>query len=135
MADYSFHSIVEPVVLTLDRPRRLRLEIGDVLAAERAMCARWGKPVNILTIFAETLTLNDLCILLWAALSAEDPTLTLEQTERLITIDRLGDIMTAVMDAWNRGMQRAQPAPGEGDGSPFPSGFPGSVSGATPVLS
>jgi hypothetical protein len=127
--------LVDPVTLDVDRPRHLRLEIGDVLRAEREMCRVWGKQVNILTIFADTLTLTDLSILLWASLTWEDPLLTLEQAQRFCTLDTLGAIMGAVMEAWTRGMQPAQPAHAEGDASPFPSPFPGGVSGATRVLS
>ena len=132
MADMS---IVPPVELVLDRPRHLRLDIWAVLTAERKMVEVWGKPVNILTIFADTLTLTDLTILLWAALEPEGVPLTLHEVQGLVSIDRLGDIMTAVMEAWNRGMQSAQPATSEDSASPFPSAFPGIDSGATPVLS
>jgi hypothetical protein len=135
MADSPVPSIVEPVTLTLDRPRRLRLEIGDVLRAEREICRVWQEPRNILSVFTSTVTLTDLTILLWAALLPEEPSLTLEQVQRLCVIDRLGDIMAAVVEAWNRGMQSAQPPNGAGAASPFPTAYPGSGSGATPVLS
>jgi hypothetical protein len=135
MAETTFGSIVEPVMLTLDRPRRLRLEIWDVLDAEREMCRVWNKAINILTIFADTLTLTDLTILLWASLKHEQPGLTLHEVQGLVHLGNLGDIMTAVMEAWNRGMQAAQPSPNGESGSPFPSAFPGIDSGATPVLS
>jgi len=125
------------VPITLDRNRALRLDMRAIFQAERAMCALWNRPVNILTLFGtmEAMTLNDLAVLLHQALLYDDPTLTLEQTQDLMRFDQLPAIMTALFEAWNLATRPATDERQEDDqDSPF-SGFPGVPSGATPVLS
>src|SRR5262249_18373175 len=128
--------LTPPIVLELDRPRTLRLTLGAIFQAEREMCRLWGRQQNILTIFSDvaSMTLNDLSILLWAALKHEDPLLTLEATQDLMTFDKLPAIMTAIFEAWNAATMPAVP-PGEEDRQDGPLSFPGVGSGATPALS
>lgn len=128
---------VTPLIpLTLDRNRALRFDMQSVFQAERDMCKLWGRQVNILTVFGDlgTLTLNDLAILLHRGLLYDDPTLTLEQTQELMTFDQLPTIMTALFEAWNIATQPAVP-PEEDATSDGPLSSPGVNSGPTGVLS
>jgi len=122
------------IPIELDHPRHIRLDMQAIFQAERAMCLLWQKPVNILALFSETLTLNDMAILLHQGLLHEDPTLTLSDVQDLMTFDKLSAIMTAIFDAWNAATQSATADEG-GDTQAGPLSFPGVPSGATPVLS
>jgi len=125
------------IPIELDRPRHLRLEITDVFLAERDMCEFWRRQVNILELFTgnNRLTLNDLAILVRRGLLHEDPGLTLEQVQRLMTFDRYEQLLPAFFQAWNAATQSAVP-PEEGkDEAGAPLAFLGANSGATPVLS
>jgi hypothetical protein len=73
-------------------------------------------------------------VLVWVGLQPEDPLLTLEQTQDLMTFDRLPQIFTALFEAWNAATQSAVPSE-EASDEAGPLSFPGVNSGATPVLS
>lgn len=123
------------IALTLDRPRTLRMDKQSIFVAERELCALWKRQRNILSIFADvtTLTMNDIAVLLRQALLDDDPTLTLEQTQDILDFDKVGDVLTALMAAWNAATQPAVPQ--EVNGSEAPLSFPGVPSGPSPVLS
>lgn len=109
MAD---ESIVPPVPLDLDRRRHLRFGKRAVFRAEKALCDFWGKRTNILTVLfdAAGLTLNDIAILLWQGLLHEDPTLTLEQVQGMVTVENVTTIVEALYRSWNDASQDAADA-------------------------
>lgn len=129
-------NLTPPIPIELDRLRHLRFDMRAIFQAERALCTLWGRQINILTLFSDlnSLTLNDLAILLHRGLLYDDPTLTLEQTQDLMTFDQLPAIMTALFEAWNAATQPAVP-PAEDAASDGPLAFPGVSSGPTGVLS
>jgi hypothetical protein len=122
------------IPIDLDHRRHIRLDMQAIFQAELAMCALWNKQVNILALFSEPLTLNDLAILLHQGLLHEDPNLLITEVQDLMTFDRLSVIMTAIFEAWNAATQPATTDEG-GDTQADPLSFPGVPSGATPVLS
>jgi len=128
--------LTPPIVLTLDRERTLWLDLRAIFQAERDLCRLWGAPKNILTVLANSdgLTLNDLAVLLHRGLLEDDPGLTLEETQDLMTFDKLPAITTAIFAAWNAATMPAVPDTEE-DRQNGPLQFPGVPSGATDVLS
>jgi len=131
-------SIVPPVPIDLDRRRHLKLGKRAVFRAEKALGEFWGKRLNILTVLFSTegLTLNDIAILLWQGLLHEDPTLTLERVQDMMTLQNVSVIVDAIFQAWNdatRPVDGAAEVNGVRDPLAIPS--PGEPSGQTPVLS
>lgn len=128
-------SIVEPIPLDLDRRRHVRLDNRAMFLAERTLCRVWDRKVNLLSVLADPqgLTLNDLAALLWAGLQHEDPTLTLEQVQDLMDLDKVGAITQAVFAAWNTAtapVPGSQRPPDEADGPFAPAPSTGAPSGA-----
>lgn len=133
-------SIVPLIPIDLDRRRHLRLNNAAIFQAEIELSKLWGKKVSLFQTLgtSETLGFNDLSVVLWQALVHEDPRLTLAQTQEVMDLGKLPQIIEAILAAWNAATAPAVPetAPnGEGTADPFPAGLPGTSSGATAVLS
>jgi hypothetical protein len=130
--------LVPPVPIDLDRRRHLRLGKRAVFRAEKALCEFWGKRQNILTMLFDPagLTLNDIAILLWQGLLHEDPTLTLEQAQDMVTMANVSTIVTALYQSWNDATQDAgESTEGLNGTDPLAMPSPGVSSGVTPVSS
>ena len=132
----SVPSVVEPASLMLDRVRYLKLDNAGMLFAERELSSLWGRKISLFSVLAspDGLGLNDLSVLLFAALVKDDPTLTLLRVQDLMDMTRLGEMITAVLEAWNRATAPALP-PTESPDSPLASISTGPGSGAMPVPS
>lgn len=130
-------SIVAPIPIDLDKRRHLRFDNRALLRAEHALCELWNRKINLLQLLfaGDTITLNDIAILLWQALRHEDPTLTLEETQDLMALDKIGAITEAVFAAWNRHTAAAPGSARAQEGTDGPLASTGEVSGATAGLS
>lgn len=121
------------VPLQLDRPRYVRLDKRAIFRAEQDLCRLWARQVNILSLFADTntLTLNDLAVLLHRGLLGDDPTLTLEQVQDLMDFNRLPAIFEALFAAWNAATMPAEAQEASDEAGPL--SFPGVNSGPSLV--
>ena len=133
-------SIVPLIPIVLDRERHLRMTNRALLQAERALCDFWGTKRNILAVLMDgsTLTLNDIAIVLHQGLLHEDPSLTLEQVQDLMTVDKVAACLDAITRAWNVATEPAEPSPPTGGATsedPLSLASSGHASGAMPVLS
>lgn len=129
-------SVVPGIPLMLDQERHLRLDIGSLLLAEREMERLWGREINLFTLIASPngLGLNNVSILLWVALLAEDPSLTLLRVQDMLNPSQVGEVVKAIFDAWNAAWPLPVPAE-EGTESPLSSASTGPDSGVPPVSS
>jgi hypothetical protein len=129
-------SVVEPVALMLDRQRFLRLDTAGMLFAERELSRLWERKISLFSLLAspDGLGLNDLSVLLFAALVYDDPSLTLLRVQDMMDMTRLGEMITAVLEAWNRATMPVVP-PTEHSESPLAPTLTGPDSGVTPVPS
>lgn len=87
------------VTIILDKPRTLRFTLNAMCAFEEAT----GK--NIFSNALNNLSAKEIRALLWACLTDEDPTLTIEQVGGLITLDN----MTEVAEKLNEALAVAMP--------------------------
>lgn len=126
-------SLVPLIPITLDKPRALRLDNQALLLAERELSKLWERKLNILQVLldAETLGLNDLCVLLWAGLRHEDPDLSLAQVQEAVSIQDYIPLLQALFSAWNSATAPADGAP-EGTPVPLAPASPGSATGVLP---
>jgi hypothetical protein len=124
------------VPIHLDRLRHVRLENKALRRAELVLSELRKRDVSILRVMfnPEGIGLNDALVLLWCGLTDEDPTLTLEQVEELVTGDKILPSLEAIYAAWNRHTASAQPATEEAPTGPLASASPGTDSGASPAL-
>lgn len=95
-------SPIQPVPVTLDKPRSLRYDAFALMMAERKL----GKPIARLDYESLETTLT----ILWAGLVHEDPRLTVEEVARFVNPGEFGEIsqkITEAMEAagWNRNRQ------------------------------
>lgn len=129
-------SIVEPVLLTLDRERHLRFDMAALLLAEREMSRLWDRKVSLFSVLAsgEGLGLNDISVLLWVSLLHDDPSMTLLKTQDLMDVNRIADYTTAIFAAWNRAWPQASPSEEE-RADPLATALTGDASGVPPVSS
>jgi hypothetical protein len=133
-------SIIPLIPIDLDHRRHLRLNNAAIFQAEIELSKLWGRKISLFQTLgnSETLGFNDLSVVLWQALVHEDPRLTLAQTQDVMDLGKLPQIIDAILQAWNAATAPAVPetAPnGEGPTDPFPAGLSGMPSGATVVLS
>jgi hypothetical protein len=133
-------SAVAPVQVTLDRERPLVFDFAALQRAELRFREVYREPdVSIFELVARFATqrklgLTETSVLLWAALSIDDPALTPERVLRAITFENFAALTAACAVAIGRSFTPAEPAAGGGEssGCPFvPS--PGSSSGPSPV--
>jgi hypothetical protein len=97
------------VQLTLDRQRTLRLPFNSLVAL--------GKATGQNPLKGEFWSNFDdperIRVTLWACLLHEDPKLTIEQAGELVTMDRLGEIASAIADTIHATMPAKKTAPEE----------------------
>lgn len=95
--------ITPGIPLVLDRERLLYMDIGYLKLAELELCQVYGKKISLFQVIGggEGLGLNDIHILLWAALLDDDPSLTLLRVQDLMDLNRIADYTTAIFAAWN----------------------------------
>jgi hypothetical protein len=105
---------VEPVEIVLDKPRKMKLTFGALFRAEQALNeARkltGQEQVSIFNVINTelqkvgengiTIHADFIVILLWASLSDDDPSLTLDQTKALC-INPIG-VIVKLMECVNR---------------------------------
>ncbi len=92
--------IVEPVVVELDRPRKLRFDLG----AQKAFYRETG--VGIQRFDQENP--EHICALIWASLLRDDPSLTVDQVDEMIDMGNLEYVFERVTEAINRSMPQKQ---------------------------
>jgi hypothetical protein len=129
-------STVPLIPIMLDKPRHLRLDNRALFRCERELSTLWNCKTSLLTVFIDlaNLSLNDLAIMLWVGLLHEDPTLTLEQTQDLMELSKLPDILGAILKAWNAATLPAEiQTVGKGEDGPL--ALSGHNSGPTAALS
>jgi hypothetical protein len=124
-----------PIPIDLDKPRHLLFENLALLQAEAELCKFWGRPINLVRLLmeVESITLNDLAILVWQGCLWEDPSLTLTDVRKAMDPLKYGVLLTAVYAAWNAATAPAEPVPEGQDPGPFASVSPGSGTGALPA--
>jgi hypothetical protein len=125
------------VPIMLDRLRHIRLGTKALRRAELVLSDVRKREISILRVMfnPDGLGLNEMLVLLWCGLAHEDPTLTLEEVEDLVTGDKILLSLEAVYAAWNRHTASAQPSTEEASNGPLATPSPGSDSGASPVSS
>lgn len=119
------------IPLMLDRERVLYMDIGYLMLAELELGRLYGKKVSLLRVIGgeEGLGLNDIHVLLWAALLDDDPSLTLLRVQDMMDLSHIADYTTAIFAAWNAAWPTPQPVE-EGTPDPFPTASTGADSGA-----
>jgi hypothetical protein len=133
-------SLVPRVPIDLDRRRYLHFNNWARCQAEREISTFWGKDISIYDVLTRMpIRANDLAIIVWQALIADDPSLSLADTMDAMDYATLPDIMDAVLKAWNISTP-ADAAPADANGTTDPFGLQttastGSSSGPTAVLS
>lgn len=86
------------VKIRLDKERTIRFDLNAMCEFERIT----GK--NIFANALNNLSAQEVRAMLWACLAGEDPTLTLEQVGKLITLDNMNDIAEKLSEAFNVAM-------------------------------
>jgi hypothetical protein len=129
-------SLVPLIPITLDKPRSLRLDNRALLLAEREISRVWDRKANILQVLldVQSLSLNDLCVLVWCGCLHEDPTLTLEQVQDAVSLPEYATLLKAVYDSWNEATAPAEVTEGL-PSSPLAPASPGNGTGALPASS
>lgn len=126
--------VVLPVPLMLDKERHLKLSYPTLALAELELSRVWERKINLLTLLTDGIGLNDLRVLLWAALLWEDPSLTLLRVQDMIDPSRLTEIMDAVVQAWLRAWHITSDAPVEEETAPpLAVHSTGALSGVSPA--
>jgi hypothetical protein len=125
-------SIIPSIPIDLDRRRYLRLTNWAKCQAERALCDYWGKEMSLYdALMRQPMRANDLAIMFWQALLADDPSLTLHEAVDLMDYATPDVVMDAVVKAWNTSTPAETTAGQETNGAdPF-----GSASGVSTGLS
>lgn len=124
------------IPLVLDRERLLYFDIGYLMLAELELGRVYSRKVSLLQLIShpEGLGLNDIHVLLWAALLDDDPSLTVLKVQDLMDLNRIADYTTAIFTAWNVAWPPA-PAAEEGTEDPLAPASTGDGSGVPPVSS
>lgn len=121
------------IPLVLDKERLLYFDIGYLMLAELELGRVYGKKVSLFQVIGsgDGLGLNDIHILLWAALLDDDPSLTLLRVQDLMDLNRIADYTTAIFAAWNVAWPTPDPQE-EGTTDPLAPGSTGDASGVPP---
>jgi len=126
----------EGVTMQLDQPRQFTLDLGVIYQAERLYERLGNLPfltANILLPFVtRQMNGSTLLMVLTCGLQVHDPTLTMDQVGRLVTMGRLTDTLTKMYEAWELSSEpQAEHDAAEDD--PNADGSSGSTSGAAPA--
>lgn len=127
-----------PIPIQLDKLRSIKLDLRALALAEREIARFWDRKdrLSIVQIFqGGDVGVADLCILLWAGLHHEDPSLTVEQAFALAS----GASLQVVSEAMGRalreqlgaGTEGAQADPPQPTTAATPSASTGSNSGVS----
>lgn len=130
--------VLQPIPIHLDRLRHIKLDLRALALAEREIARFWERKerLSIVQIFQSgDVGVADLCILLWAGLRHEDPTLTVDQAFALAS----GVSMAVVSEAMGQALREQLGAGASGESAPAdppqpttaatPSDLTGSTSG------
>lgn len=123
--------VAQVISLMLDKERHLKFTYPAMALAERELSRVWGRKINLLTVLADGIGLNDLHVLLWAALLHEDPSMTLLRTQDVMDPARLAEMMQAVTEAWMAAWRFDLQAPQESS-APLAEASTGDGFGAVP---
>jgi len=125
----------EGVTIPLDQPRQFTLDLGVIYQAERLYERLGNLPfltANILLPFVtRQMNGSTLLMVLTCGLQVHDPSLTMEQVGRLVTMGRLTETLTKMYEAWELSSE-PQGHDAAGD-DPNADGSSGSTSGAAPA--
>ena len=130
--------LVPLILVHLDKPRHLRLDISALCNAERDLSDFWGKKTSVYSVLLDMpMGINDLSILVLHGLRHEDPTLSLPEVRGMLNHTTIAEVMQAVTDAWTKATQAAEPAtaPEDTPGDPSSMFSTGASSGPTGGLS
>ena len=93
-------SPVPDVEIELDKPRLLRFDFNALRLAENRISKEWGKKTSVTSVMTEDITITDLCILVWAALYADDNSLTLDQVGKMLHPRNMNYVAEKIRDAF-----------------------------------
>ena len=126
----------EGVTIPLDQPRQFTLDLGVIYQAERLYERLGNLPfltANILLPFVtRQMNGSTLLMVLTCGLQVHDPTLTMEQVGRLVTMGRLTETLTKMYEAWELSSEPQAEHDAAAD-DPNADGSSGSTSGAAPA--
>ena len=90
------------VTIVLDKERKMKVSLNAMILIEELT----GK--NLMNGKQQVeLSLKDIRCFLYALLKDDDPTLTLEQTGALVTIENMGEITQKISEAWGLAMPKS----------------------------
>lgn len=122
--------LVTPIPLTLDRPRAFLLDLRAMALAEREIAKAWGQPrASLFEVFqsGKSFGLTDLACLVWAGLSREDATLTVDGVLDLLGQHGIAAASAAIATAFREQLGATVGEAAEAPANPPPS--TGSASG------
>lgn len=133
--------VQQPIPIQLDKLRHLKLDLRALALAEREIARFWERKerLSIVQIFQSgDVGVADLCILLWAGLRHDDPSLTVDQAFTLASTVPVSVLSASMGQALRE--QMGVEAAASADGAPsdpsqpttaaIPSNSTGSNSGA-----
>ena len=109
-------STIEPVLITLDRDRYLLYTFKALRIAEQELTKHWGKKYSVLSLLQEyatdatnqslmvNISISDICILLYAGLTHEDRSITLDKVYDFVSFENMQYVFEKVMLALNNAM-------------------------------
>ena len=86
------------VKIQLDKERTIRFDLNAMSNFEKVT----GR--NILTNALENLSANEIRALLWACLTDEDPSLTIEQVGKFVTLENMTEVAEKLNEAFTVAM-------------------------------
>jgi len=108
--------VIDPLPVTLDKPRTLLFDYKAIKACELELAKVWGPQCTFYSVLvnelaamfaandATRLTVGKLALLLWQGVRHEDATVTLEQIEEALPVGDLPALTgyaALVLAAWN----------------------------------
>lgn len=126
--------VQQPIPIQLDKLRHIKLDLRALALAEREIARFWERKerLSIVQIFqGGDVGIADLCILLWAGLRHEDPSLTVDQAFTLAGNASMQVVSEAMGQALREqlGTGDVQPDPPQPTTAATPSGSTGVNSG------
>ena len=127
--------IVQPIPITLDKPRTFLLDLHAMARAEQALAKWWGeKRISLIKIFQTgDMGVTELTHLLWAGLLHEEPALTYDSARALFAKVDLTEMSKVITDAVKEQMGVQEPTQGQAADPLQPGTLPnGTGSGSGP---
>lgn len=112
----------DSIVVELDRPRSLRLDMQALADLHKAFGVKHFNPSVVLARFQDGAEPDDFGVLLWALARHEDPELTVERANRILTLKLLPRFVIAFSEL----------AKGDDDGGSVDAGGPPKESPPSP---